>query len=80
LISGVSQAIVFIAVQGYILRFSTKSNKIQAAGIIVFCFNSGFIAGVAVGTLFADYFGDQATFTLAAWIGLFMTQFNVLLP
>lgn len=80
LISGIGQALVFIAVQGYILRFSTKDNKTQAAGIIVFCFNAGFIAGAAVGALLADYLGDQGTFTLAACIGLFMTLFSVVLP
>jgi predicted MFS family arabinose efflux permease len=80
LISGIGQALIFIAVQGYILRFSTKGNKTQAAGIIVFCFNGGFIAGVAVGALLADYLGDQGTFRLAACIGLFMTLFSVVLP
>ncbi|WP_332870217.1 hypothetical protein [Psychromonas sp. MB-3u-54] len=35
---------------------------------------------MAVGALLADYLGDQGTFTLAAWIGLFMTLFSVLLP
>ncbi|MFT7422674.1 MAG: hypothetical protein ACI8UC_000740 [Psychromonas sp.] len=34
---------------------------------------------MVVGALFADYFGDQGTFSLAAFIGLFMTQFNALL-
>ena len=80
LLSGVGQAFIFIAVQGYILRFSDKSNKTQAAGIIVFCFNAGFIAGVAIGALLADYLGDQGTFALAAVIGLLMSLFSFVLP
>ncbi|WP_028862167.1 MFS transporter [Psychromonas aquimarina] len=80
LISGMGQALIFITVQGYILRFSDQSNKTQAAGIIVFCFNAGFIAGVAIGALLADYLGDQGTFALAAVIGLLMSLLSFALP
>ncbi|MCW8327874.1 MFS transporter [Photobacterium sp. SDRW27] len=80
LLSGIGQALIFISVQGYILRFSNKGNKTQAAGIIVFCFNAGFIAGAAIGALLADYLGDQGTFTLAASIGGIMSLFSLLLP
>lgn len=80
LLSGIGQALIFIAVQGYILRFSNKENKTQAAGIIVFCFNAGFIAGASIGALLADYLGDQGTFKLAACIGLFMSLFSFILP
>jgi len=80
LISGIGQALVFISVQGYILKFSNKDNKTQAAGIIVFCFNAGFIAGAAVGALLADYLGDQGTFVLAACIGVIMSLFSFVLP
>jgi len=80
LISGVGQALVFISVQGYVLRFSNKANKTQSAGIIVFCFNAGFIAGAAIGALLADYLGDLGTFTLAACIGGVMSLFSFILP
>ncbi|WP_233353317.1 MFS transporter [Photobacterium chitinilyticum] len=80
LASGVGQALIFISVQGYILRFSNKDNKTQAAGIIVFCFNAGFIAGAAIGALLADYLGDKGTFTLAASIGVIMSLFSLILP
>ncbi|PSW05695.1 MFS transporter [Photobacterium lipolyticum] len=80
LVSGMGQALIFISVQGYILRFSNKDNKTQAAGIIVFCFNAGFIAGAAIGALLADYLGDQGTFTLAACIGVIMSLFSLVLP
>ncbi|WP_299017903.1 MFS transporter [uncultured Photobacterium sp.] len=80
LISGMGQALIFISVQGYIFRFSSKKNKTQAAGIIVFCFNAGFIAGAAIGALLANYFGDTGIFTLAACIGLVMSLFSLVLP
>ncbi|WP_249185454.1 MFS transporter [Moritella sp. 5] len=79
-VSGVGQAFVFISVQGYILRFSDKKNKTQAAGIIVFCFNAGFIAGAAIGALLANYFGDRAIFMIATAIGCVMTLFSLVLP
>ncbi|SON52175.1 MFS transporter [Vibrio tapetis] len=79
-ISGVGQAIIFIAVQGYILRFSDQSNKTQAAGIIVFCFNAGFISGAAIGALLADTLGIQGIFALSALIGGLMLMFGMLLP
>lgn len=80
LVSGIGQALIFIAVQGYILRFSNQSNKTQAAGIIVFCFNAGFITGAAIGALLANYLGDKGIFMLAASIGLIMSMFSLLLP
>ncbi len=67
--SGVGQATIFIAVQGYILRCSDQSNKTQAAGIIVFCFNAGFISGAAIGALLADTVGVQGIFMLSALVG-----------
>jgi len=79
-VSGVGQAMIFIAVQGYILRFSDQSNKTQAAGIIVFCFNAGFISGAAIGALLADTLGLHGIFALSALIGGLMLLFSLLLP
>ncbi|MGR5078027.1 MFS transporter [Photobacterium swingsii] len=79
-ISGIGQALIFISVQGYILRFSDKRNKTQAAGIIVFCFNAGFISGAAIGALLASYFGDMGIFTISAAIGTVMCLFSLILP
>ncbi|MEZ8577133.1 MFS transporter [Vibrio splendidus] len=80
LISGVGQATIFIAVQGYILRCSDQSNKTQAAGIIVFCFNAGFISGAAIGALLADTVGVQGIFMLAVFVGGLMYLFALTLP
>lgn len=79
-ISGVGQAVIFISAQGYILRFSDKSNKTQAAGIIVFCFNAGFISGAAIGALLADTLGVQGIFMMSAFVGVFMFLFSLVLP
>ncbi|WP_435248458.1 MFS transporter [Vibrio sp. nBUS_14] len=78
--SGVGQATIFIAVQGYILRCSDQSNKTQAAGIIVFCFNAGFISGAAIGALLADTVGVQGIFMLSALVGGLMYLFALSLP
>lgn len=79
-ISGVGQATIFIAVQGYILRCSDQSNKTQAAGIIVFCFNAGFISGAAIGALLADTVGVQGIFMLSVLVGGLMYLFSLSLP
>jgi len=79
-ISGVGQAVIFISAQGYILRFSDKSNKTQAAGIIVFCFNAGFISGAAIGALLADTLGIQGIFMMSAFVGVLMFLFSLVLP
>ncbi|MEZ9524575.1 MFS transporter [Enterovibrio norvegicus] len=79
-ISGVGQAAVFIAVQQYILSYSNQHNKTQATGIIVFCFNAGFIAGAAFGALLADMLGVHGIFALSAMIGFGMFLFAQWLP
>lgn len=80
LLSGVGQAVVFIAVQGYILRFSNQSNKTQAAGIIVFCFNAAFISGASIGALLVDYIGESGIFLLSATSGIVVLLLATLLP
>lgn len=80
LISGIGQAMIFIAAQGYLLRFSDQSNKTQAAGIIVFSFNAGLIAGAAIGALLAESLGVQGIFLLSASVGGLMFLFALSLP
>ncbi|KXF83495.1 MFS transporter [Enterovibrio coralii] len=79
-VSGVGQAAIFIAVQHYILFHSNQENKTQAAGIIVFCFNAGFIAGAAFGALLVDMIGVDGIFMLSALIGVGMFVFAQWLP
>lgn len=79
-ISGVGQATIFVAIQAYILRFSDKTNKTQAAGIIVFCFNAGFISGAGIGALLADALGINGIFLLSALVGGLMFVFSMVLP
>lgn len=78
--SGVGQATIFVAIQAYILRFSDKTNKTQAAGIIVFCFNAGFISGAGIGALLADTLGITGIFLLSALVGGLMFVFSMVLP
>ncbi|CZF78282.1 putative MFS family transporter protein [Grimontia celer] len=79
-VSGIGQAAVFIAVQQYILTYSGTHNKTQATGIIVFCFNAGFIAGAAFGALLVDMMSVNGIFMLSALIGLGMFLFAQWLP
>jgi len=78
--AGIGQAVIFISVQSYILRFSNKANKTQAAAIIVFCFNAAFIAGASIGALLVDYIGITGIFILSALSGLLVLAFATLLP
>ncbi|WP_087024156.1 MFS transporter [Thaumasiovibrio subtropicus] len=80
LLAGIGQAMVFIAVQSYILRYSDATNKTQAAGIIVFCFNAGFIAGAAIGALLTDFLGERGVFLLSSAVGVGMVFFSFILP
>lgn len=79
-ISGVGQATIFVSIQAYVLRFSEKTNKTQAAGIIVFCFNAGFISGAGIGALLADTLGVNGIFLLSTFVGGLMFLFCWVLP
>jgi MFS family permease len=67
-LSGVGQGILFIGVQAYILANSSPGQRTQAGGAIVFGFQAGMIAGMAIGSLLVSYLGSQAIFLLGAAI------------
>ena len=68
--AGVGQAMLFIGVQSYILAVSPPEKKTQAAGIIVFGFQGGMIAGMAIGSLLVVYLQPIGVFLLGGTIGV----------
>ncbi|MEZ5669080.1 MAG: MFS transporter [Alphaproteobacteria bacterium] len=67
-LSGIGQGMLFIGVQAYILATAASGRKTQGAGIIVFGFQGGMIAGMAIGSLLVTYVGTQNVFLVAAGI------------
>jgi MFS family permease len=63
---GLGQGTLFIGVQAYILANSSPERKTQAGGAIVFGFQAGMIAGMAIGSLLVSYLGNQGIFQLGA--------------
>jgi MFS family permease len=67
-LSGVGQGVLFIGVQVYVLANSSPEQRTQAGGAIVFGFQAGMIAGMAIGSLLVSYLGMSGVFTLGASI------------
>ncbi len=68
-LSGTGQGLLFIGVQSYLLAVSGRANKTRAAAIIVFGFQGGMIAGMAIGSLIVGAAGPQSVFLMGAGIG-----------
>ncbi|MEM7798035.1 MAG: MFS transporter [Chloroflexota bacterium] len=75
LLAGISQGILYIAVQGFILAVAKKA-KTSAAGIIVFGYNGGVISGTALGSLLAAYLSYQGAFLVGAGIAVLFTIYT----
>jgi MFS family permease len=67
-LSGVGQGVLFIGVQAYILANSSPGQRTQAGGAIVYGFQAGMIAGMAIGSLLVSYLGTETIFLLGAVI------------
>ena len=65
-LAGVGQGMLFIGVQSYILAVASPGRKTQGASIIVYGFQGGMIAGMAIGSLLVGYVGAHGVFNLAA--------------
>ena len=77
-ISGIGQGMLFIGVQAYVLANSSASRRTQAGSTIVFGFQAGMIAGMAIGSLLVSYIGPSAIFFLGASIALVTTLYGLL--
>ncbi len=69
-LSGVGQGTLFIGVQAYVLANSSPERRTQAGSAIVFGFQAGMIAGMAIGSLLVSYIGPIGIFKMAAAISL----------
>jgi MFS family permease len=67
-VSGVGQGVLFIGVQAYILANSSPGQRTQAGGAIVYGFQAGMIAGMAIGSLLVSYVGAPTIFLLGGVI------------
>jgi MFS family permease len=69
-IAGVGQGVLFIGVQAYVLANSSPGQRTQAGGAIVYGFQAGMIAGMAIGSLLVSYIGTESIFLLGAIIAM----------
>jgi predicted MFS family arabinose efflux permease len=80
-ISGVGQGVLFIGVQAYVLANSSPGRRTQAGGAIVFGFQAGMIAGMAIGSLLVSYVGASGIFTIGWVLALVITLYvSIALP
>ena len=64
--AGIGQALLLIGVQSYILAVAAPERRAQGAAIIVFGFQGGMIAGMAIGSLLVVNLGPGGVFALGA--------------
>jgi len=69
-IAGVGQGMLMIGVQAYILTVASPQKKTQGVAIIVFGFQGGLIAGMALGSLLVNYLEAPGVFMISGAIGL----------
>lgn len=69
-LSGLGQGTLFIGVQSYVLANSSSNRKTQAGSAIVFGFQAGMIAGMAIGSLLVSYIDAFGVFRLGAGLAL----------
>lgn len=67
-LSGIGQGILFIGVQAYLLATASPARKTRAGGVIVFGFQAGMIAGMAIGSLLVSSLQPKGVFALAALV------------
>jgi MFS family permease len=69
MLSGAGGGILFIGVQSYILKHTTRETRTQGGAIIVYGYNGGTLAGAAIGAMLALYIGMKGVFILGAAAG-----------
>jgi MFS family permease len=68
-VAGIGQGMLMIGVQSYILAVVPPEKKTQGAAIIVFGFQGGMIAGMALGSLMVNFLNPQGVFMIAGGVG-----------
>ncbi|CAN1561015.1 MFS_MdtG_SLC18_like domain containing protein [Rhabdaerophilaceae bacterium] len=74
-LAGIGQGTLFIGVQSYVLANSSSHRKTQAGSAIVFGFQAGMIAGMAIGSLLVSYIGRTGVFELGTMIAIVTTLY-----
>ncbi len=78
-LAGLGQGMVFIGVQSFILKVTSRGKTTQGTSVIVFGYNTGMISGTAIGALLVIYLGSERVFQLASLTGLFILCFILFL-
>lgn len=79
--TGIGQGMILIGVQSYILEVAAVGHRTRGTAIIVFGFNTGMIAGIALGSLLVEHLGPQGVFLLSGAITVVALLFTMgLLP
>jgi MFS family permease len=69
-VAGIGQGVLMIGVQSHILAVTSPQKKTQGVAIIVFGFQGGLIAGMALGSLLVSQLHAPGVFKIAGAIGL----------
>jgi len=69
MLSGTGGGMLFIGVQSYILKHTTRDTRTQGGAIIVYGYNGGTLSGAAIGAMLALYIGMKGVFVLGAAVG-----------
>lgn len=80
ILSGCGQGLLLIGVQSFILAAAPIHQQTQANGIIVYNFNAGMIAGMALGSLLAIYVAASGVFALGGTVLLLLALYAGILP
>ena len=77
MLSGAGQGLLFIGVQSYILRHTTRATRTRGGTIIVYGYNGGTLSGAAIGAMLALYIGRQGVFMLGAIVGFIILAYTL---
>ncbi|UCF98792.1 MAG: MFS transporter [Spirochaetaceae bacterium] len=69
MLSGAGGGMLFIGVQSYILKHTTRETRTQGGAIIVYGYNGGTLSGAAIGAMLALYIGMKGVFIMGAVVG-----------
>ena len=76
--AGIGQGALFIGVQAYVLANSSADYRTRAGSSIVFGFQAGMIAGMAIGSLLVSYMDAAGVFYLGAIVAMTTAFYAVL--
>lgn len=78
-LAGLGQGVLMIGVQSYILLVAPPEKKTQGAAIIVFGFQGGMLAGMALGSLLVNQLQPQGVFATAGVTAFIAVLFALVL-